>query len=108
MKLVSTKREEKKRDTKMEVCAPDPYSYSTRLCLDKDMLKKLGLSPRDFKAGDNVTVEAKGHIKSTKMVEGKDYDSNEVEIQITKLGVEKAPGSLTDAVSNGIKDAKDD
>lgn len=109
VKLVSTKRETKKETLgKPEPYTPDPYSYNTRLCLDKDMLKALGLSPRDFKAGDKVTVEARGHIKSTKMVEGKDYDSNEVEIQITKIGVEKAAGSLKDAVSNGIKGAKDE
>lgn len=108
MKLVSTKREKESTKDYSKPMPADPYSYNTRLCLDKDMLKALGLSPRDFKAGDKVTVEARGHIKSTKMVEGKEYDSNEVEIQITKIGVEKAAGSLKDAVSSGIKDAKDE
>ncbi len=112
MKLVSTKRDiekMKKRDKAMNVCGPDPYPYSTRLSLDKDVLDKLDLSPKDFKVGQQVTVQAVAVVKSLRMVEGKDYDTNEVELQIQEIGIEKkADSGMKDAVASAIKGAKDD
>lgn len=112
MKLVSTKRDlisQKERDKKMNACIPESYPYSTRLSLDKDVLDKLDLSPKDFKVGQKVTVQAVATVKSLRIVEGKDYDTNEVELQITEIGIEKkADTSLKDAVSAGIKGAKDE
>lgn len=109
MKLVSTKRDPEKRKKTNEICAPEPYPYSTRLSLDKDVLEKLALSPKDFKVGQKVTVQAVATVKSLRIVEGKDYDTNEVELQITEIGVEaKADTSMKDAVSKAITGAKDD
>lgn len=113
MKLVSTKRtpkEQKKRDSSMKVCGmDDPYPYNTRLSLDKDVLDKLDVSPKDFKVGQKVTVQAVAVVKSLRMVEGKDYDTNEVELQIQEIGIEKkADSTLKDAVSAAMKGAKDD
>lgn len=110
MKLVSTKRSPKelKKSTHPSVCGPEPYPYSTRLCLDKDVLDKLDISPKDFKVGQKVSVQAIAVVKSLRMVEGKDYDTNEVELQIQEIGVEKSASSLKDAVDSGVKDASDE
>jgi uncharacterized protein YwgA len=111
VKLVSTKRTEKdlKKSNTPEKYQPDPYPYSTRLCLDKVVMEKLDISPKDFKVGQKVTVEAIATVKSLRMVEGKDYDSNEIELQITQIGVEKAADStMKDAVAKGVEDADND
>lgn len=108
MKMVSTKRSAKdlKPSAVTEKYTPDPYSYSTRLCLDKDLLDKLGIRPTDFKVGQNVTVQAKAVVRSLRQSEGKDHSSNEVELQLTSLGLEKTPsGGLRAAVDKAVKDA---
>jgi hypothetical protein len=116
MKLVSTKRDlkaQKEREKSMnKPCGigGEEYPYSTRLSLDKEVLDKLDISPKDFKVGQKVTVQAVAVVKSLRMVEGKDYDTNEVELQIQEIGVEKkaASSSMKDAISAAIKGAKDD
>lgn len=97
-----------KKSNKCEPYTPDAYPYSTRLSLDKDVLDKLDISPKDFKVGQKVSVQAVAVVKSLRMVEGKDYDTNEVELQIQEIGVEKSASSLKDAVESGVKDASDD
>lgn len=113
MKLVSTKRTEaQKKADKARYDKPmsmDEYPYSTRLSLDKHLLENLGISPKDFKVGQKVCIEAEALVKSLRTTEGRDYDSNEIELTITKLGLEKKTDStLKDAVSKGIDGAEDE
>lgn len=116
MKLVSTKRtaaqkkaQKDKYDKPCSTIGGEDYPYDTRLSLNKDLLENLGLSPSTFKVGQKVNFAGEAFVKSLRMTEGKDYDSNEVELQITSVGIEKkAASTLKDAVSDGIKDAKDD
>lgn len=115
MKLVSTKRtaaEKKAQKEKYDKpCSidGDDYPYDTRLSLNKNILEKLGISPKDYKVDQKVCVQIEASVKSLRTTEGKDYDTNEIELQIEKIGVENDDaGSLTDAVSSGIKDASDD
>lgn len=113
MKLTSLKITKAERAAKQKACekvspcGPGDESYPYGLCirLDKDALEKLGLKPSQFKAGDAVEVMARGSIKSTRTVEGSNYDTSEVEIQIESLGVEKQAKSALAAVERGIKDA---
>jgi hypothetical protein len=114
MKLVSTKRteaEKKAEKAKYDkpMSASEDYPYDTRLCLRKQILDKLDISPKDYKVGQTVNVEIVASVKSLRMVDGKDYDSNEIELQIEQIGIEKAAsGSLKDAISAAVKDAKDE
>lgn len=114
MKLVSVKRteaekkaEQKKYD-KPSTLAGDEYPYNTRICLEKRVLDKLGISPKDFKVGQTVTLEAICSVKSLKMVDGKDYDTSEIELQIQQIGVEKKSGSLKEAVESAMKETEND
>lgn len=109
MKMVSTKRTKedmKKSSESMNKIAPDPYPYSTRICLDKHVLDKLDISPKDFKVGQVVTIEAICVVKSLRMVEGKDYDTNEIELQMQQVGIENKGKTLKDAVEEAVKEAK--
>jgi hypothetical protein len=105
VKLVSTKRTPKKKDTKPEICAPDPYPYNTRLCLDKDVMDRLNLSPKDFKVGQKVDVTAVATVKSLRQVEGKEYETSEIELQITEIGIDKRSASAREAIDKAIKEA---
>lgn len=113
MKLVSTKRTEaekkaeKEKYSKPPTIGGDEYPYDSRLCLNKTILGKLGISPKDFKVDQKVDVQIVAHVKSLRSSEGKEYESSEIELQIEKIGVEKRSASMKDAVSNAMKDAKD-
>lgn len=111
--MVSTKRTaaEKKaeKDRYNKPMPADEYPYSSRLSLDKHILSKLDISPKDYKVGDKVCVEIEACVKSLRQSEGKDYESSEIELQIEKIGVEKhADTSMKDAVSKGVNEAKYD
>lgn len=115
MKLVSTKRtaaekkaEKDRYNSKPSTIGGDEYPYDTRLSLNKNILEKLGISPKDYKVGQKVCVQIEASVKSLRQTEGKDYDTNEIELQIEKIGLEDSPESLKDAVSNGVKDASDE
>lgn len=116
MKLVPTKRTqaektaEKAKYDKPSRIGGDEYPYSTRLCLDERMLKKLGLNVKDFKVGHKVRMELTASVRSLRATEGKDHDSSELELQIEHMGLEKVAkgGSMKDAVSSAIQGAQDD
>lgn len=109
MKMVSTKRTKgdmKKSSLVNSHYEPDPYPYSTRICLDKHVMDKLGVSPKDFKVGQVVTLEAICTVKSLRMVEGKDYDTNEIELQMTSVGIENKGKTMKEAVNEAVKETK--
>lgn len=111
MKLTSLKRtkaEMKARNSPKEMTGPyagDEYGYGLCITLDKDALEKLGVTPSDFDVGDEVTIEAKGVIRSLRSSKGSSYNDSSVEIQFTKLGVEG--GTAEDAMSRGIDEAEE-
>lgn len=108
MKMVSTKRTkaDMKSKDKPTLGEPDPYPYSTRICLDKHVMDKLGVAPKDFKVGEVVTLEAICTVKSLRMVEGKDYDTNEIELQMTSVGIENKGKTMKEAVDEAVKETK--
>lgn len=112
MKLTSLKRtkaEMKERNSPKMATAPyggDEYGYGLCITLDKDALEKLGMTPSDFDVGDEVSVEAKGVIRSLRSSKGSAYNDSSVEIQFTKLGIEG--GTAEDAMSRGIDEAEED
>lgn len=114
MKLVSTKRTEAEKKAEKErystkspvVGGGDEYPYDTRLCLNKTILGKLGISPKDFKVDQKVDVQIVAHVKSLRSSEGKEYESSEIELQIEKIGLEKRAASAKDAVYSAVKGAK--
>jgi hypothetical protein len=110
MKLVSTKRSPKQKKERDSICKVAPsshedYGYNTRLSLDKDTLDKLDITPKDFKVGQKVTVQAVAVVKTLRSVEGSEYDTSEIELQIQQIGVEKQAGSAFEAVTKAVKDA---
>jgi len=114
VKLVSTKRTaadkkaEREKYDKPGTIGGEDYPYNSRLTLDKHMLEKLNISPKDFKVGQYVTLEAICCVKSLRHVEGKDYGGSEIELQIEKIGVEKKADTLKDAVESAIKETEND
>ena len=112
MKLTDMKRSKKEREARnkgIETCAPssgEEYGYGLTIRLDEDDLKKLGLKPSSFDVGDDVEIEARGTIKALRQEKGRSFDSSNVEIQITSIGIE--PGSAAAAISKGISDADDE
>jgi hypothetical protein len=108
MKLVSMKVSKAEREKRSEPCKIESpsYPYGTCLRLEKEALAKLGLKLTGLKVGDKFVVQAVGEVKSLRHSEGHSYDSNEVEIQLTTLGLEKqASGSSLAAIEKGIKEA---
>lgn len=86
MPLVSMEQPKKKESTYYE-----KYPYGLRITLNKEALKKLGLSSKDFSSGQTGTLEASYTIISTSdrtSIEGGDNMS--VELQITGLALSQA------------------
>jgi len=108
MKLVSMKRSKQERESRNKPVPYDGDTYGYGLCirLDEQDLKKLGLKPSSFDIGDEVSVRAKGVIKTLHANKGASFDNASVEIQLQSLGV--SAGSLKAAVSQGVADADDE
>jgi hypothetical protein len=110
--MVSMKISKAERDKRNEPCKiggeSPSYPYGTCLRLEKEALAKLGLKLTGLKVGEKFSVTAVGEVKSLRHSEGHSYDSNEVEIQLTSLGLEKkASGSSLAAIEKGIKEASE-
>lgn len=95
MKLTSMKLS--KAQAKEEVATlyeptPPEYPYGTRLCLDDDTLKKLGISDPP-KVGAYVMIMAKAEVVSRSEYEskhdGKATDSKSCDLQITEMSIEE-------------------
>lgn len=64
------------------------YPYDTKVRLGTDTLEKLGISPADFKVGDVLEITAKVEVCGTQMSERQSGERNELELQITDLGID--------------------
>lgn len=70
----------------------DKYPYGLKITLDKAILKKLGLTAKDFKSGETVTLEAVAQVYETSdRTSIESGDNQSVSLQITKMGVSKQP-----------------
>lgn len=91
MPLVSMEQPKKKESTDKPVEVSsyyEKYPYGLRITLNKEALKKLGLSSKDFSSGQTGTLEASYTVISTSdrtSIEGGDNMS--VELQITGLAL---------------------
>jgi len=65
----------------------EEYPYGLRIDLNKDSLKKLGLSVSDFVAEEEVTITAKCEVISLRSTKGKMANEQNVELQIVSLSL---------------------
>lgn len=109
MKLISLARSKKEREEHYS-CKPSKiegpsYSYGTCLRFEKEELKKLGLSVEGLKVGTKFTISAIGEVKSVNQSSGPHNDSASVEIQVTKIGLEKKAATFD--IDKAIKEANE-
>lgn len=96
MAMVSLKRKKKKAGDKAEVARMprEEYSWSLRITLETEELRKLGKTVNDFQIGGKIGFAAQGEIRELvkrEKSEG-DYGSKErVEIQITDINLGTNP-----------------
>lgn len=97
-----------KASTAVPAPAADPYPWGLRIRLNGDDMKKLGITARDFSAGDTVKVEAVGRVTeiSDRQTDGpgKDASGSSIEIQLREVGVE---ADESRAMASEFKDEKD-
>ena len=98
MNMVDTKLSHKAQAEYMGDAATKPtppqYSYGTRVCLDKDMLEKLGIKEQPA-IGTKFTMHAEVEVVGTSQHESNSQDGGEisktVDLQITQMGL--TPGA---------------
>ena len=105
-RTAAEKKAQEKRYDKPMASSGDDYGYGLCIQLDKSALEKLGLKPSSFDVGDEVEFEGRGTIKALRQDKSSNYDSSNVEIQITKLGLEG--GSAVDAVDSALEELDED
>lgn len=105
--LKSTKKPGKGEPTS---AGENGYPYGTRISLDEDSLQKLGMDMP--KVGQKIHMRAHGVVHSASQSESAGGKKRRnVELQLHKVSIEKRggePGSMTDAVRNGVDEADDD
>lgn len=87
------------------------YPYDTRLRLGTDVLEKLGISPADYKVGETFEITAKVEVCGTEMSERQSGARNELQLQITDLGLDtkaKKKAKAEDKHLNSIAGASAD
>ena len=88
MEMVSLKRSLENRVESANAAMDEPeYEYGSRIHLDGDVVKKLGLD--GVSAGDAVDVAAKGIIESISVNSDKTGKRFSVCIQLTDMAVER-------------------
>lgn len=110
MKQVSLKRSktEQKGPEVAKNIARDEFSYGTRVSLGKDELKNLGMKPSDFEIGSTFELEATVKVTRVSASQSDDYNSADVELQITHIGLEAADSGVEDAIGKAIEEAGED
>ncbi len=99
--LISIKSPKPKKEAKrdMHECVPSPYyekyPYGTKIELNEDMIKKLGINIKECKVGDVGAVHAQVEIKKVENIDrmddysGKMVTKREICLQITDMLFEK-------------------
>lgn len=93
MSFVNMKLSKKKGGTDtLEAAVPSSgpnYPWGTRLSLDKEAIAKLGIDINKIKVGEKVTASMKMEVFSVRQEEGKEYNSEAIELQITDIDLGK-------------------
>jgi hypothetical protein len=84
------------------------FGYGTRLRLEKEDLKKLGLKLKNVGVGDVFCGEFEAEVISVSENQSNDYSSSSIELQITKLGLEAEEDDIGSAIDDAIKEAGED
>ena len=98
MDLVSMKTD----DGGMEACAPSPYGYGLRLCLNDDQCEALGIKT-PLAAGSTVMVTARAVV--TRATESMEADGDDkgpdvsLELQITDMALKPGGRSAGEIAS---------
>ena len=103
MKLVDMKRSAKERKGATK-CAPyegDTYSYGLRVRLDSDDIEKLGIALP--KVGEVFVLEAQAAVTSVSQSESDNHKHRSIEFVLKKIGLEKGPRSMLEAVKGAVK-----
>lgn len=91
MKLTSmklSKNEKKSRGSENVADADRPdYPYGLKINLEKDCLKKLGLSVKNFKKGHVVEIHAKADVSGGSWHDDEYGESESVSLQITDMAL---------------------
>ena len=83
-------------DTAPGVEPCDEYPYGLKITLEAEELYKLGIDVEDSYVGENLTIQAEGHITS---ISKEGDDSKTLSIQITGLTIDKQKRTLGDAAN---------
>jgi len=63
------------------------YPWGTRITLDKEPIKKLGLKLKDLEVGEKVVIVAKAEIIQLSQRQNTHSDSESIELQITEMKI---------------------
>lgn len=81
----------------------DKFPYGLRITLNKDALKALGLTAKDFSSGENGSLEATYVVTETSdRTSIENGDNQSVSLQITKLGVTNTPKKGKEVAKRGV------
>ena len=88
LKSMKVEKKSKEMDKPIDVEQRDEFPWGLRIDLNKDSLKNLGLSTKDFTVGEEISVACMAKVISVRATEGEFNDSKNVELQITKMKLE--------------------
>ena len=93
--LKLTKKEQKSTEAKelpSSTADKPKYPYSLHFRLEKEALKKLGISISTFNVGNKVTILCEAEVDSLSIDNQADYSSTSLGLQIQKMDIEKTKG----------------
>lgn len=83
-----SKKESTKQNAPVAMSEDTPqYPYGLEIRLDKDTLKKLGISIDDFSIEDGVMIHAQGFVKSLSKSSCENSDNEDMSIQLTDIAL---------------------
>jgi hypothetical protein len=92
-KMVSLKREGK-RKTDEDACSPvdaSLYPWGTRISLDDEALRKMGLDLKSVRVGDGLRLRGDVQVLEIAMEQRQEKgERRRLELQITRMGLERA------------------
>lgn len=83
----------------------ESYPWGLRLAMEDALLKKLGISPKDFEVGGTVSGRFEAKVASLGQRETQGKPRSELSLQIVKLGLDPDGGEELDkGIKAGLKD----
>lgn len=93
MELIDLKRTEadKKAEAKRweSIDERDDYPYGLSIHISEEVAEKLGLSDKDFDAGNPVKIVAEGFISEDRVTQSNGSKRRSLSIQMTKMAVDQ-------------------